>query len=598
MRTSVSVLVVIIVGLLSVSQTYGASANPSAKPYLDSVKKFADAALEHGRDRYGATHTPLFADGLHVETLEPAVWKGKGRDWIVSNYASQQPLMQFLDGMTLITGDEQYRLAAEAATAYMLEHTPNTKSGMLPWGDHIGWDLLTETPVGTKSEAELTDRNEGFIHDLKTEPYYELFWRVNPEAARKVAFTHWSGHITNWETLDYNRHANTKRVRNISWDHPFDEDGPVPFATDGGNLSFAGIVPNFLQSSISLALLDKDLDALKWSRRMAYQWQRNRHPETGLSGGQISWRKGHDRAFSALGHRHPHINEAIFLATYHQSGRYHSLPLGLMQQGRRLIAAGEPYATVGREFIEWAVDDLKTYGRKVYDEEKGVFRIMLADGTLITQEDIDDMKPGYYTPDDLLPIRPSSSLLWGYALAYRLTKDLETWEMARKLGRVMGLGDFGDPDGKDRALAFDTKNRDWLLIHAMIELERATGNQGDFLRLASRVGDNQLAFQSDSGFFPRPAPDPIPPGTVANHAKIPGTVQPARKIARTGDEIPLALLHLAAAFEGKEALLPQPPATTQRWHVRYFGPLEDYQKKRDDVRTHDWLVLYGPDLVW
>ncbi|HMP77126.1 MAG TPA: hypothetical protein PKE12_12595 [Kiritimatiellia bacterium] len=575
-----------------------AEAAVDVKPYLDSVQRFAATVMEQGRDRYGEVRTPLFIDGLHAETLEPTIWKGKGgRDWYISNFAGQQPLMQFLDGMTMITGDAKYREAAEAATRYMLENGANTKTGMLPWGDHAAWDLLTETPVGTKSEAELTSRDEAFVHDLKTEPHYEMFWRVNPAAARKVAFGHWAGHITNWETLDFNRHANTRRLRVNDWNQPFDEKGAVPFITEGGNLSFAGVVPNFIQSSIALALFDKDMDALKWTRRMVEQWQRNRHPKTGLSGGQISWRKGHDRAISALGHRFPQINEAIFMATYHQSGRYHSLPLAQLQQGQKLIAAGEPFAAVGREFIAWAVDDLKVYGRRVFDEEKGIFRIMLADGTPITDEDIADMKPGYYTPEDLQAIRPSSSLLWGYAMAYRLKRDPECWEMARKLGRFMGLGEFGEVDGKGRALAYDTSNRDWNLIYALVELERAAG-KGDFIRLAARIGDNQIAFQSPTGLFPRPAPDPLPPGTVANHAKIPGTVQPARKFARTGDEIAPALLYLVAALQGKEALLPQPPAAAQRWHVRYFGPLADYQKKRDDSRTHDWLVFYGPDLVW
>lgn len=582
--------------MTNIGEVKAAALDP--KPYQDAVLKFAETVMESGRDRYGDVKTPLFIDGLQVVTLEPTIWKGKGgRDWYISNFAGQQPLMQFLDSLTMLTGNPKYRTAAEEATRYMLENTTNTKTGMLPWGDHAAWDLLTETPVGTKSEEELSSRDLAFVHDLKTEPYYDLFWRVNPDAARKVAFTHWGSHITDWNTLDYNRHGNTGRVRANDWNQPFDEEGPVPFVTTGGNLSFAGIIPNFIQSSLSLALLDKDMEALKWSRRMVYQWQRNRDPNTGLSGGQLSWRQGHDRAISALGHRYPQINEAVFLATYHQTGRYHALPLAQLLQGEKLIAAGEPYAAVGREFIEWAVDDLKTYGRKVYDEQAGVFRVMLADGTLITKEDIADMKPGYYTPDDLLPIRPSSSLLWGYALAYRLSGDPELWAMARKLGRVMELGDFGEPNGTGRALAYDTKNRDWNLIYPLIQLE-ATVRNGDFMRLACRIGDNQLALQTPTGLFPRPAPDPIPEGTAVNHAKIPGVEQPDRLYARTGDEIALALLHLVAALNGKYAMMPQPPAAAQRWHVRYFGDLEDYQKKRDDSRTHDWLVFYGPDLTW
>ena len=43
--------------------------------YLKPVRDFANTVLEHGRDSYGKEHTPLFVDGLHVETLEPATWQ-------------------------------------------------------------------------------------------------------------------------------------------------------------------------------------------------------------------------------------------------------------------------------------------------------------------------------------------------------------------------------------------------------------------------------------------------------------------------------------------------------------------------------------------
>ena len=70
-----------------------------------SVQRFADAVLENGRDKYGAEHTPLFVDGLHTTTLEPALWRRHDETWVLSNLASQQPLMRILDGITTLTGD-------------------------------------------------------------------------------------------------------------------------------------------------------------------------------------------------------------------------------------------------------------------------------------------------------------------------------------------------------------------------------------------------------------------------------------------------------------------------------------------------------------
>ena len=91
------------------------------------------------------------------------------------------------------------------------------------------------------------------------------------------------------------------------------------------------------------------------------------------------------------------------------------------------------------------------------------------------------------------------------------------------------------------------------------------------LRLAARIGDNLLATQSQTGLFPRPG----------------------REWAHTGDDIPLALLHLAAGIEGKRDRIPPAAIDNQFFHAVYYGELEPHQKKRNDDRTWDSLVYYG-----
>jgi pectate lyase len=574
---------------------FGSSALADTNPYLDAVKKFADTVLEHGRDKYGDKQTPLFVDGLHSETMEPAIWRWRNNEtWVTSNFATQQPLMQMLDALTTLTDEAKYREAAEGAAAYMLENA--APSGLLAWGDHIAWDLQQDIPVGTTSGNNPPEEFR-FIHDLKTHPYYELMWRVNPEAARRAMHGFWNGHITSWETLDFNRHARAqRRMGSINWDRPFDADREVPHQAEGGHLSFAGIISVFLQASVDLALLDDDEQAFIWSDRMITQWHRNRNPETGLSGGQISWRGGDgDRSRSALSHIYPQINEAVFLATYHHA-RYYSLALAQLEHANRLQKAGK-YSEAAQRWIQWASDDLKAYATHVYDRENQRFRTMLTDGTVVTAEAIEQMKPGYYTPDDILPMAPTTGHFSAYAKAYVLTRDVEHWQTLRDIAKYFDLGDLGEPDGTGRAVNLQTEALDWRLMYPLLDLHEATGND-DFLKLASRLGDNLLGMQHASGLFPRPAPKPRPEGTAVAHEKIPGTVQPARQYARTGDEIPLALLHLAAKLEGKYDAVPQPPAPTQRFQIRYWGPLEPHQQKRDDNRTFDYLVFYGPDLYW
>ena len=96
--------------------------------------------------------------------------------------------------------------------------------------------------------------------------------------------------------------------------------------------------------------------------------------------------------------------------------------------------------------------------------------------------------------------------------------------MLQNLLQDMGRGELGGADGSGRALNLETDARNSLVIYALLDLYDATGDD-NLLRLACRVADNLLAMQTPTGLFPRPE----------------------REWARTSDDIPLALLHLAAA---------------------------------------------------
>jgi pectate lyase len=237
-----------------------------------------------------------------------------------------------------------------------------------------------------------------------------------------------------------------------------------------------------------------------------------------------------------------------------------------MQAGEALVAAGGKRAEVGRELIRWASDDLKVYAGRSYDPKWGTFLALMTDGTPIRWR---ESKTGYYVPSSFAPVEPDGVLLWGYATAYRLTGDEEHWRMVRAIAKSLDLGDVGQPAAQ-RSLRTNTANQSWSVIYALLELARATDDRA-FLQLASRVGDNVLKTQSASGLFPRPG----------------------RLYARTGDEAPLALLHLAAVLDGKQSLLPPPTLDSRFFHCEFDGPLEDYQKKRADKRTYDDLVFYG-----
>ena len=171
--------------LIGISQHSCQQDQPDAEKYLKAIQGFADTLLEHGRDSYGDVHTALFVDGLDTVSLEPTLWKGKGGEtWIMSNFASQQALMRLLDGLSVVTGDDKYSIAAEDAAREVMTslRTPN---GLLYWGGHAAWDLERNVNVG-----EYDSR----YHEVKThQPYFRLMWKVNPDATRDLLETLWGG---------------------------------------------------------------------------------------------------------------------------------------------------------------------------------------------------------------------------------------------------------------------------------------------------------------------------------------------------------------------------------------------------------------------
>lgn len=530
----------------------GEPAGDAAK-YLRSARIFTDTVLHRGRDVYGDDKTPLFVDGLHAETLEPVRWKKDGETWVLCNFASQQALMRLLDGLTELTGEVKYRKAAEETTRDALERL-QAPSGLLYWGGHLAWDLDGDKPVGQGTDA----------HEMKGHhPYYRLMYRVAPERAVRLMEAVWAGHILDWSRLDYNRHASVRRTGRPKWDHPFDAEIEVPFPSVGGNLSFCNVTPSLIHAGTVLAMVNDSSEALTWTERLVDRWQQGKDPRTGLCGGQLSYRKN-DRARDALGHVHPTINEAEIVASYHQRSRYHDLPLVQMQAAARLRQAGNVRdGELARKLVETASDDLKTYARQCYNAETGKFIARMTDGTALKWK---EAKTDYYVPESFAPRGPNGELFWGYALAYRLTGDDAHKRMVDELGVQLKL--WAADALSEPMKPFECTN--WRTIYALLELEQATGDS-HYLELARLIGDNLLEQQRSSGLFPRPG----------------------REYARTGDDIPLALLHLAAALSGRRDEIPAAVFDRRFFHCEYHGQLEEHQKKRADKRTYDHYVFYG-----
>ncbi len=541
----ISVAVLLVLSLLCVSPALAAEPE-----FLPAVRTFADNVLRYGRDTYGPKHTALLADGVNIDTHEPATWLtpeeqatnwNMPRRWVLSNLASQQILFRVLASVSQLTGDAKYKQAAVDATRYAFEHLRHD-NGLLYWGGHAAWDLASDQPVGEGRTQGVAGK-----HELKCNyPWYELMWEIDPDATRRFIRSFWANHILRWDILDMNRHGTFKSGPDKVWDHEY-VGGPLPFA--GKGLTFSNTGSDLYYSAALLYQFDGDKDALTWSKRLAQRYVDVRNPQTGLGADNYSIIEP-DRMTKQFGAEFGNrFTEASVTSLY--NSRYSRVAVCQLKLGERLGDAG-------KEFIRWGLEDLTSFAKHAYDRSDNSFFATLIDGTQLSPADL--KRPGYVEAR-WLDKRPAVGIhLWAYALAYRLTGDAFMWQMVRDIAKGNGLGDPGEnPKGRP-ALDLQTKNADVDAVFALLELRTATG-KAEYLELARRIGRNLLAREFHKGFF---------------------VSSPEHVMCKFDTVTPLALLYIDAASREPAVRLPDYNAGKSFFHC--------YSEIKG--RTYDHRVIY------
>ena len=550
------------VGVFGLSGNFTAgTAEPAinAAPFIAALRQFADLALEHGRDKYGKP-TPLFVDGLNVETREPVKWKwADGKEWVLCNLATQQGLMRFLDGLSELTGERRYKNAALEATRYAfdnLRYGTENNGGLLGWGGHLAYNATDDVLAGNPG-------GKGRIHELKCFfPHYQLMWEANPKATAELIENIWNGHILDWGTLDFNRHGSPK-PRGKLWQNEY-RDGEVFFW--GKGLTFHNAGSDFYFAAGMLSKFTGSQEPLAWARRLSQRYVETRNPRTGLEGFQFSqcaeaWcdddgKIRGDRAQYQYGDDFPghRVVEGTLFPCYGNT------PLVEPQIGRLLL--GEALGESGREFIQHAVGAMTAWGKVAYRKEDNVFIPMLTDGTSL--EGYVSKKDGYFGPKGRVHTagKPDAEHLWAYALAYRLSGEAFIWEMARNIAKGNGWGDIGESAKAVPQLKPAGSNSDPFLLMAFLELHRASGNAA-FLAQAEQIGRNILEQRVYNGWF-----------------------VPSRRhlYCRLSNNESQALLHLAAALSGKSPVMPQFTGARPFFHAEYGD---------SKGRVYDTSHIYG-----
>jgi pectate lyase len=518
--------------IITLATSLGAGQKPDAAPaggkqdpnqstkYLDAVREFADNVLKYGRDTYGPKQTPLFVDGLNVNTHEPVKWiNPDGYKWVLSNFASQQTLMRTLDGLSAITGDPKYRDAAMQATKYMFDNL-QAPNGLLYWGQRAAYDAL--------GDKVFTEDNH---HILKVHyPYYELMWQVNPEATKRFIEAFWSAQILDWSNLDMDRIGILTEVLEEPWNHEY-KGGPVFFKSKlswGGAQLWTG--SSLIHAGVTLHKLSNQEQPYVWSKRLAHRYIDTRHPKTGISAPLYNrhWLLGGDdlreRCVDPYTTLFPY-SPFDYRLSYPEDGVEAQPWIGMLLVGKML---GEE----GRAFTQWGLEEFTAWGKASYRKRDNSFVPTLTDGTSIEGYVWKDYPSGLNVAKPLLVV---PTFFWAYAIAYSATGNDFMWEMVRDIAFGNSFGDIGESPRDETQLKMDASGASAYGILGFLELYAKT-NKPEFLQMARRIGDNILDEKFHKGFF-----------------------VPSKKHIYTRFDCfePLALLHLCAVIKSKPACVPQ-----------------------------------------
>lgn len=207
--------------LLFVGVALVAQAGFSETDFLPVVQRYADTMLERGRDVYGAQKTGLLLSALDRTTLtllrvRPAPPAGirrgdrPGRAWVEMTGANpmlDQNLLRVLYALSDLTGDRRYAQAADEELAWFFNHALSPKTGLLPWGEHLCWDVVLDLPISGGDER---------MHEF-ARPWvlWDRCFALAPGPSQTFALALWEHQIANHQTGGFDRHA------------PYDEHGPV-----------------------------------------------------------------------------------------------------------------------------------------------------------------------------------------------------------------------------------------------------------------------------------------------------------------------------------------------------------------------------------
>lgn len=424
-------------------------------PYLEPVRCTLDALIEHGTDRYGRIHSPIWMSILHVETLraprdplpldEDARVQRRGRRAPGgSNLFLDQAMLRAARRLSALTNNAKYEEAAKAYVTFYLGHFIDPLTGLIEWGPHNFIDAFDDA----------VKYLEGHQHEIHGAfPFWPLLHTCAPEVIEREIAMIWEWHI-NHETAECGRHPDR-----------------------GEGCSFAMTAGEFIAAFGFLHQVTGRPEPVEWAVRAARVHWDSRNPETGLFPNQAERQELPDLSESQLFWRRK--NRERWDSWTADS----SIP-GLWCS--RLLAAS--LLMNHDELRDMAVATLKTFLRYQWQNAERPWGQLNLDGSVVPGPRVPvpagvpsnkapyevwaprgplDLWPAYYLGYEY-PQRVAQTYAW----AARLTGDAELLEGARRWGRLYAhQADELEARGGTYAQNYGTT------ISFFVELFHATGER-------------------------------------------------------------------------------------------------------------------------
>ncbi len=247
----------------------GRAAGPPPTPFAEVVEKYVDTLLASGRDTYGPQKSGLFLSALDRKTLKPLENRPPAPAGIRESdrpgpaagplVGANPQLDQNLIRLLFLYGGwkgEKYPKAAEDQLSWFLKNTQSPATGLLPWGEHLSWNVLTDQVASGAARP---------MHEF-ARPWvlWDKCFQVAPAESRRFALALWESQVADHETAAFDRHA--------AFDKPAPQDGK----------DFPRHAGFYIRTWAEAYAHTQDQTFLKAIDVMLSRFEKKRHPTTGF----------------------------------------------------------------------------------------------------------------------------------------------------------------------------------------------------------------------------------------------------------------------------------------------------------------------------